>query len=340
MTRPLMLAITALLLAVVALLDYSIVEITFVELTYLVPLAFATWFGGRWIGLSAAVVAATCTTGIIVVADGVSGAFPIALDAIGCLGMFVAFVWLLANLRMHIERERNRLRGAIEQLRHAERLNVLGTLAAGVAHELGTPLNVISGAAEMLDEDDPSRAKTRELSRVILAQTEKITVIIRRLLEFGRRGHGGKPIVPLDRSVVAAVELLEAIARKRGSTIELAVGEGERNVRANPQEIEQVVSNLILNGIQAMPHGGRVTVGTHCDDRAHGTIVVQDEGSGILAADLPHIFDPFFTTKDVGEGTGLGLSVSYGIVSDLGGTIDVATQVGRGTRFTVKIPLA
>ena len=119
-------------------------------------------------------------------------------------------------------------------------------------------------------------------------------------------------------------------------------------MRANPLELEQVVSNLMLNGIQAMPRGGQLHVTTSLEDRvdatgqrhAFGAIVVADEGVGISEADLPRIFDPFFTTKGVGEGTGLGLSVSYGIVSDWGGTIEVTSAPGRGARFAVLIPLA
>jgi signal transduction histidine kinase len=332
------LPITIAMLALVAAGDYaSGVQISFVDLTYLVPIAFATWYGGKWMGVATALVAAASTT-LIYASEDAPGLAPTVLNAIGALGMFLAFVWVLAKLYVHMEHERARLRGAIEQLRHAERLNVLGTLAAGVAHELGTPLNVISGAAEMLVEGEPSRPNAQKASRLILAQTDKITTIIRRLLEFSRRRVSTKSLVELDPAVSSAVDLLTATARKRGTTIQLTQGAGARQVRASAQEIEQVVSNLILNAIQAMPRGGDLVVSTRGEEVCE--IIVEDHGVGIPPEDLPHIFDPFFTTKDVGEGTGLGLSVSYGIVTDLGGTIEVATEVGRGTRFVVRIPLA
>jgi len=114
-------------------------------------------------------------------------------------------------------------------------------------------------------------------------------------------------------------------------------------VRANPRELEQVVSNLMLNGIQAMPKGGTLRVTTRTELRPDGewaAIVVEDQGDGIRPEHLPFIFDPFFTTKGIGEGTGLGLSVSYGIVSDWGGKIEVDSRPGHGAQFSVLLPIA
>ena len=330
---------TALLVGLVAIADYaSGVEISFVVLTYLVPIAYATWYGGRRLGIATAVVAATATSAIFA-SSAVSSTQSTVLNAVGATGTFLAFVWLLVLLHAQIERERARVRTAIDQLRHAERLNVLGTLAAGVAHELGTPLNVISGAAEMLEEG----GRDRKIARLILAQTDRITAIIRRLLDFARRGGSGREVVELDHAVASAVELLATTARKRGARIEVVHGQGARRVRASVQELEQVISNLLLNGIQAMPEGGDLMVTTAiepAEPRPFATVAIEDTGTGIAPADLPHIFDPFFTTKDVGQGTGLGLSVSYGIVTDLGGTIAVASAPGHGTRFLVRVPLA
>ena len=115
-------------------------------------------------------------------------------------------------------------------------------------------------------------------------------------------------------------------------------------IEVNASEIEQVISNLVINGLHAMSEGGVLRVRTlrrTAPGRPdHACVVVEDEGTGISPENLPHIFDPFFTTKDVGAGTGLGLSVSYGIVQDHGGTIDVRSEVGKGTRFEVRLPLA
>jgi len=253
------------------------------------------------------------------------------------------FVWTFDLLRHYVEREQQQRRMAIEQLRHAERLNVIGVLAAGVAHELGTPLNVISGTAELLESDERPHPKVQEMCGVIIAQTDKINAIIRHLLEFGRRGGTSKTVVDLDHVARATVDLLRATAQKSKVTIAFTPAGVPVRTRANSSEIEQVLSNLLLNGIQAMPRGGLLRVHTSIETRPEASsfacVTVQDEGAGISEADLPRIFDPFFTTKGVGQGTGLGLSVSHGIVHDHGGGIDVRSAVGD-TTFIVLLPLA
>ena len=320
------------------------VAATFVVLTYLVPIALITWFGSRRVALAIAAISTLCSALIFVRDHPELGRFAVAANAAGAFGMFVAFVGVLDALRRHVEREHRKGRAAIEQLRHAERLNVIGVLAAGVAHELGTPLNVISGAAEMLLEEEPERARVGRLGGLILRQTEQMTAIIRHLLDFGRRNAAAVEEIDVDRVVSGTAELLAATARRGGVDVELALGLGrDHPVRAGAHELEQVVSNLMLNGIQAMRDGGTLRVVTrleHRGDTAYSAILVEDEGSGIAPEHLPCIFDPFFTTKGIGEGTGLGLSVSYGIVDDWGGAIEVQSAPGSGAAFTVLIPLA
>jgi signal transduction histidine kinase len=320
------------------------IETTFVVLTYLLPIAAATWYHSRGAGIAFAVVSTAVTVAIFVDTHAGARTSATVLNGIGAFGMYIAAVFLLDALHQRVERERAQRRLAVEQLRHAERLNVIGTLAAGVAHEIGTPLNVISGAAEILAEDPITEVKASELSQLILNQTEKITAIIRHLLEFGRRGGTAITEVDVDRTIARTVELLAATARKRLVDLRFsgALG-GEHPVRGSARELEQVVSNLVLNGIQAMPRGGALRISTRLegrDGRTFAAIVVEDEGSGIREKDLPFIFDPFFTTKGVGEGTGLGLSVSYGIVQDWGGSFEVSSTPGRGTTFVVRMPLA
>jgi signal transduction histidine kinase len=173
-----------------------------------------------------------------------------------------------------------------------------------------------------------------------------MNAIIQHLLEFGRRGGGNRGAADLNAIARAAVDLMSATARKQGVAIQLEASPSPLGARVNASEIEQVLSNLLLNAVQAS-RGGAVVVRTAREERTDagggaqvlGAISVEDHGHGIVAADLPRIFDPFFTTKGVGEGTGLGLSVSYGIVRDHGGAIEVDSAVGRGTRFTVLLPL-
>ena len=338
-------AVSIVLLALVALLDHSTgVEATFVVLTYLLPIAVVTWFRSRTAALVLAALATAASTWIFVAANPSAQAIDASLNALGAYGMFVVLVLVLHALRGHVDRERAQRRAAVEQLRHAERLHVIGTLAAGVAHELGTPLNVITGAAEMIGDREVPRERIRELTALILAQTEQITSIIRHLLEFGRRGGVPTTNVDLDRAAVETAGLLASAARKHRVKIDVAKQLGDDHMaRANAREVEQVLSNLYLNGIQAMSPGGTLRVATKLEQRAEATwaaVVVQDEGDGIRPEHLPYIFDPFFTTKGIGEGTGLGLSVSYGIVADWGGRIEVASKPGEGATFTVLIPLA
>ena len=308
------------------------VAITLLQLFYLAPLVAGTWLRGRALGLGLAALASACVGAISFhVADSL---WPTAFNTVGCAGVFLVVVVLTDRLRHYVEREQLQRWAAVEQLRHADRLNVIGVLAAGVAHELGTPLNVIAGTAELLED--------QRGADVILRQTDKISKIITHLLAFGRRTSSGTAVVELDRIARSATELLDSTARKRNARIDLVASSGAVRVRARDAQVEQVVTNLLLNAIQSMPHGGTIRVRTGVErrggERLFGSITVEDEGSGIAEADLPRIFDPFFTTKDVGEGTGLGLSVSYGIVQDHGGSIEVASTLGRGTSFVVLLP--
>jgi len=320
------------------------VDITIVQLAYVAPVAITAWFAGRRAAVGLALVAGFCA-GISQL--GPESGVTTILNAIGCGGVFIIVALLSAKLQLYVDRERRQRHAAVEQLRHAERLNVIGVLAAGVAHELGTPLNVIGGTAELLDAEPDDRDAVRKGAATIIRQTEKISAIITHLLAFGRSTSGRTAVVDLDRIATAATELLGATARKRRAKISLEPADSPVRVRAADSEVEQVISNLVLNAIQSMPSGGTVRVRTgiatrrDADAVAHqfGSVTVADEGTGIAPRDLTRIFDPFFTTKGVGEGTGLGLSVSYGIVQDHGGSIEVASEQGRGTTFTVLLPL-
>ncbi len=341
---------TAAIACVIAILAAGVgdcltgIEITF-TLLYLIPIAYGAWTVGMGFGVALAALAAALGTTAIVVATPTMSPLVTAWNQLGALATFVVIAIALDRLHVYIERERRRLRVAVEQLRHADRLNVIGTLAAGVAHEVGTPLNVISGAAELLAMH-PAPPQIDRATRLISEQSQKIARIVRHLLDFGRRAGGARTVVQLAAVVRATVDLLDSSARRRGCTLRI-VGDVDVPVSANGPELEQVVSNLVLNAIQAMAGGGEVRLQVERLERldragrtrALGGITVSDTGGGISPEDLPHIFDPFFTTKDVGEGTGLGLSVSYGIVEDHGGVIEVDSTVGRGTKFRVLLPV-
>lgn len=241
---------------------------------------------------------------------------------------------------------------ALEKLRHTERLATLGRLSAGMAHELGTPLNVIAGRAQLIARQDLSAADTRRSARIIGEQAERMTAIMRQLLDFARRGRARKQSVELNGLIRGVIDLLAPTARKQSVEVVWQPVEQSLTVDADPGQLQQVLLNLAMNGIQAMPGGGVLELrlerveqavrpgGNAAEPGAWCRIRVTDQGQGISAEDLPHIFDPFFTTKEVGQGTGLGLSIAYGIVEEHGGWLDVASTPGEGSLFSVYLPPA
>jgi two-component system NtrC family sensor kinase len=240
--------------------------------------------------------------------------------------------------------------GALEQLRHADRLMTVGTLASGIAHELGTPLNVVSGRAKMVASGEISGAEAAASCRIIVDQVDRIAKIIRQLLDFARRRTPDRGACKLQGLAAQTLNLLRPMAQK--GKVTLALDERDPDVEADVDagQIQQALTNLVMNAIQAMTEGGSVTVtiararlsppadigGSTAE---YASLAVQDEGKGIEGAFLPRVFEPFFTTKDVGEGTGLGLSVAYGIARDHGGWITVESAPGQGSRFELFLPV-
>jgi two-component system, NtrC family, sensor kinase len=238
---------------------------------------------------------------------------------------------------------------ALEQLRHADRLATIGKLASGIAHELGTPLNVVGGRARMIqrcagiDEDSAKNA------RIISEQSERMTTIIRQLLDFARAAESRKQSSDLRLLVEQASHLLAPMAKKKSVEIRTELPNLSVMLDLDQNQIHQVLTNLIVNGIQAMANPGTVTVRLalcertdegHCEPATKvALITVSDQGTGILEAVLPHIFEPFCTTKDIGEGTGLGLSVAWGIVREHGGRIYARNLEQGGAEFSVELPI-
>lgn len=334
-------AISLLLLLGASAGDYVTgVDVTF-TLLYLVPIALGTWYESRCFGLVLAALATMAGTAALIVAH--AGALSTAWNQGGAFGIFYVMIELLHRLRGMLEEERRKRGVAVAQLRHAERLNVIGTLAAGVAHELGTPLNVIAGNAELIDTRAMNHERIHRAAETILQQTQRMTTIISHLLDFGRRGGNNREFTDLRALLARAAILLETFASRSACVIERPAPGDAIMVWANKSELEQVIANLVVNALQASPRGGTVRLDceeTVKDGERIAAVTVEDHGAGIAAEDLPRIFDPFFTTKDVGEGTGLGLSVTYGIVEDHGGAIHVRSERGRGSRFVVELPLS
>lgn len=255
----------------------------------------------------------------------------------------------LAEANTKVERETSARIAALEQLRHADRLTTVGRLASGIAHEVGTPLNVISGRAKMIVRGESEEGEIRENAVIIAEQADRITKIVQQLLDFARRREPRKERVDLRHVVEGTFTLLRPMAEKRGVKM-VQVNDGvSTDVEADGTLIQQVLTNLVLNAIQAMPGGGWLTVSFNrrrqrpplevsAEEGTYLGMSVEDQGEGILEDDIPRIFDPFFTTKGVGEGTGLGLSVAYGIIREHKGWIEVESVHGRGSVFSMYLP--
>jgi len=255
----------------------------------------------------------------------------------------------LAQSQEQIRAEARARIAALEQLRHADRLKTVGRLASGMAHELGTPLNVVSARAALIADGTLSDAEIVESGNIIKAQSERITAIVRQLLDFARRSAPHR--VPVDLREVAeqTIRLLTSFGKKRKVRITLAGNDIDATTKADAGQIQQVLTNLIVNAIQAMPEGGTVEVAIRREhaqppegqDGSQGEYLclsVRDEGAGISEENMRLLFEPFFTTKDIGEGTGLGLSIAYGIVSEHGGWIDVVSEPEKGSCFSLYLP--
>jgi signal transduction histidine kinase len=256
----------------------------------------------------------------------------------------------LADLAREINAMCDRLVATLDQLRHADRLATVGKLASGVAHELGTPLNVVGARARMVSTGETTLEESREYAGIIVGATDRMTGTIRQLLQFARRCGPEKELLNLRALVVQAVELLRPLAKQAHAQLALVPSDADATANVDAGQFQQVVTNLVMNGIQAMPAGGTVELSFHRGRAeppaelhvAPGDYLclrVKDQGEGIAPENLAHIFEPFFTTKDVGSGTGLGLAVAYGIVQDHGGWIDVESKVHGGATFSVYLPV-
>ena len=229
-------------------------------------------------------------------------------------------------------------RAAEEQLREAHRLQAAGQLAGGIAHEANNQMSVVLGAVHFLlrrnDLPDSAAADVGLIRRA----AERTATITQQLLAFSRRQLLRLENVDLNELVRAAEPLLR---RSLAETQQLVVQTGEPPglVWADHNQLEQVLLNLILNARDAMPQGGQVTIETGGEGQT-AVLTVRDTGSGMDRQTVQRAFEPFFTTKEVGQGTGLGLSVVHGIVAQVGGKIEVSSQPGRGSAFTLRLPIA
>jgi PAS domain S-box-containing protein len=228
-----------------------------------------------------------------------------------------------------------------EQLQQREKLSSIGLLAAGVAHEVNTPLTGVSSYTQMLlgmlNETDPKHA----LLQKVRTQAERATNIVNNLLNFSRTGSATEfAELDIERVLDDTLQLLEPQLRRNQIELVRSYDKDVPEVYGNAGKLQQVFTNLILNARDAITDGGRITVATCTSDDGSPVVEVSDTGIGIAPENVAKIYDPFYTTKGVGQGTGLGLAVTYGIVQEHAGHISVDSTPGDGTTFRISLPNA
>lgn len=228
-----------------------------------------------------------------------------------------------------------------EQLLHLQRLAAAGQLSAAYAHEINNLLTGVLGYASLVRRMVADRPVVASDVDRIREQAERIAQLARHLLDLSRRGGGTRESVDLSMVVDRVLGLRERPLKRANVEIVRTYSEAIPRVEAVPEEIEQVVLNLLNNAVQAMPKGGRLEVHLRVDEGAGEVCLeIKDTGCGIPPEALPRVFEPFFTTKPRGQGTGLGLYVSRRIVERHGGTMAIQSEVGVGTTVRVFLPLA
>ncbi len=241
------------------------------------------------------------------------------------------------QLERDLREQTDELRLTRRRARAAEELASVGTLVAGLAHEIGTPMGVIQGHAKLLEPEVTSDDGRWRL-RTIQEQIARISRIIQMLLNMARPREMRRAPVALDALLENTLSFLKEKLARRGIGLECELGPAP-SVLGDPERLQQLFLNLFMNAADAMPKGGTLRVSHELDPGGAVLVRVADSGSGIPPEDLPRIFDPFFTSKEAGQGNGLGLTVAKGIASDHGGTLKVESAVGVGSEFRVRLPV-
>jgi len=277
----------------------------------------------------------------------------LVLEALaGILGSVVAGAGQYQNLQAtvaQLEAARGELQERIAAQKMAEsrlvqaaKLAAVGEMAAGIAHELNNPLTTIAGFTELALEEIPAEQPVYHDLQLVLRETKRARNVVRRLLDFARQTESVRTRSDINEIVADVLSLTNHLLRTGGITVYPDYAEHLPWVSVDRNQIKQVLLNLIHNAMHAMPAGGNLYLSTafqRNDQRDGVTIMIRDTGVGIAPEHIPRLFEPFFTTRSHEGGTGLGLSVSYGIILNHGGRIDVQSSLGEGSTFTIWLPV-
>lgn len=250
-------------------------------------------------------------------------------------------IYQLRETEMELNARMEAQRLAESRLVQAAKLAAVGEMAAGIAHELNNPLTSVTGFAELVMEDIPQDSPSRQDLDLVIREARRARDVVRRLLDFARQSESARASASLNKVVEDVVTLTRHLILTNGVELDLKLQEDLPWVSMDENQMKQVLLNLVHNALQAMPGGGQLEIQTAESQKVgrDGVIVsVRDTGVGIPPEDQTRIFEPFFTTRANHGGTGLGLSVTYGIVSDHGGEIELLSQPGAGSTFTVWLP--
>ena len=258
----------------------------------------------------------------------------------------------LSEQQIRIEQETQSKISAINQLRHTDRLQTMGQLSSGIAHELGTPLNVVLGHADLITSGKMSDDEVNQSAETIRSEIKRMTGIVRQLLDFSRSKPTAQAKVDLNDILRSTIELLHSVSYKVNVNLLFDTTVDPALISADEEQLKQVFINLIMNAIQSMPEGGNIdTRIDHADvqppnvqnssasENRYHCVTIRDYGQGMSEEILERVFEPFYTTKEIGSGTGLGLSIAYGIVKEHDGWIDVESKEGEGSCFKIYLPV-
>jgi signal transduction histidine kinase len=246
--------------------------------------------------------------------------------------------WQLEDI---VEERTEQLKEFEHKLRQVERLALIGTVASGIAHEVGTPLNIISGRVEMLVNKAGTDERLQKDLNIINQQIERITKIIRELLSVSRPREHAVTDIDVNELLTGVLQFLSVPIEKSRIHVSLNVDGCGSVVHGDKDQLQQVFLNLIVNALQSIEGSGKIDIRAACVDRDGSNYVcveIADTGKGIARENLEKIFDPFFSTKSHGEGTGLGLPIVRDIVKKHDGYISVESEIGKGSTFSVLLP--
>lgn len=243
------------------------------------------------------------------------------------------------KMKQRLAQSREQLLSAQRQIYHAEKLASIGRLASGVAHEINNPLNGIKNCLFSIEKEPQNLIQTTTYLKLANEGLDHIAMIVQKLLGFSRQQSKQVSQISLNEDIEKVLSLLHYRLEKNNIKIETEFAKNLPSIQADSHLIQEVMMNLLLNSLDSIGNEGKIRIFTGIENSDNIYISITDNGSGIMKQDLDKIFDPFFTTKEEGQGTGLGLSVSLGIIEAHGGTISVDSKAGVETTFYITLPI-